>query len=173
MKHRRRIDIMLEPEFVSELEALDLDELRDRKRMADEVETELSYYRRLLHGRLDLLSFEERRRKGEEQRSLIEALPEVLGAGESGGSGRSRFPTVFAPDLPASRRRQIDQILGDDFLTRLPELSDEEIAQIRATLEEAEHDISTQRKAVQQVVDTLHAELLRRYKQGAADLTII
>jgi hypothetical protein len=173
MKQRRRIDIVLDPEFVAGLEALDLNELRERKRMADEVETELSYYRRLLHGRLDLLSFEERRRRGEESRSLIEALPEVLGAGEAAGGGRSRFPTVFAPEFPDDRRREIDHILEDDFLARLPDLTDEEMAQIRATLGEAEQEISAKRKQVQAVVDALHAELLRRYKQGTADLTIL
>jgi len=50
--------------------------------MCDDLEGELSYYRRLLHGRLDLLNFELRRRSGEETRSLIEALPEILADGD-------------------------------------------------------------------------------------------
>jgi hypothetical protein len=172
-EYRRRIDIILEPEFVEGLEALELDELRARKKTADEVETELSYYRRLLHGRLDLLAFEMRRRSGEETRTLIDALPDVLGAGERGGEGRSRFPTVFSPDLPDDRRRHIDKVLDDDFLSRLPMLDDDELGEIRSTLNEAETEISAKRRLAQKVVDALHHELIRRYKEDAADLTII
>ena len=171
--YRRRIDQILDPSFVEGLESVDLAELRSRKKMADEVETELSYYRRLLHGRLDLLAYEVRRRSGEETRTLIEALPDVLSAGETAQEGRSRFPTVFAPDLPDSRRRHIDHVLGDDFLSRLPVIDDDELAAIRETLTEAESDVSTNRKAVQKVVDALHLELVRRYKDDAADLTVL
>jgi hypothetical protein len=172
-EYRRRIDIVREPKFIEELESLDLDELRSRKKMADEVETELSYYRRLLHGRLDLLGFELRRRSGEEKRSLIEALPDVLGAGEVSGGGRSRYPTVFSPDLPDDRRRHIDHVLNDDFLSRLPALDNAELSEIETTLNDTESKISSDRREVQRVVDVLHQELVRRYKQDAADLTII
>lgn len=172
-EYRRRIDIVLEPSFVEGLEAIDLDELRSRKKTADEIETELSYYRRLLHGRLDLLAFEMRRRTGEEKRSLIEALPDVLGGGEHAGEGRARFPTVFSPDLPDDRRRHIDHVLGDDFLSRLPTIDDDELLEIRDTLSETEVGVSARRRSVQKVVDALHQELVRRYKADAADLTII
>lgn len=172
-EYRRRIDIILEPEYIEDLEALDLEELRSRKKMADEVETELSYYRRLLHGRLDLLAFEMRRRTGEETRSLIDALPDVLGAGEKRGEGRSRFPTVFSPDLPDDRRRHIDHVLDDDFLSRLPVLDDDALLEIRDTLSDTETDVSGTRRSVQKVVDVLHQELVRRYKEDAADLTVI
>jgi hypothetical protein len=84
-QRHRRLDQVLAPEFTADIEAFDLDELRRRRNLADEVETELSYYRRLLHGRMDLLAFEQRRRRGEELRSLIEALPEILVGRERGG----------------------------------------------------------------------------------------
>jgi hypothetical protein len=172
-EYRRRIDTVLEPGYLDDLQSIDLDELRARKQTADEVETELSYYRRLLHGRLDLLAFEIRRRSGEESRSLIEALPDVLGAGETPAGGRSRFPTVFSPDLSDERRRHIDHVLEDDFLSRLPALDGDELLEIRDTLMETEGDISNRRREVQKVVDELHKELIRRYKADAADLTII
>ncbi|GBD84776.1 hypothetical protein BMS3Abin02_01170 [bacterium BMS3Abin02] len=172
-EYRRRIDIVLHPSYVEDLQSIDLAELRSRKKVADEVETELSYYRRLLHGRLDILAFELRRRAGEETRSLIEALPDVLGAGETTQGGPTRFPTVFAPDLPDTHRRHIDHVLGDDFLSRLPVIDDDELGDIRESLKEAEIDISSSRKAVQKVVDALRVELVRRYKDDAADLTIL
>ena len=73
VEHRRRIDILLDPDYLTDLETVPLAELRDRRRMADEVETELSFYRRLLHGRIDLLAFEAQQGaggdQGEERRS--------------------------------------------------------------------------------------------------------
>ena len=57
---RRRIDQIQDPAFLADLESVDLDELRQRRRMCGDLDTELSFYRRLLHGRMDLLAFERR-----------------------------------------------------------------------------------------------------------------
>lgn len=170
-ENRRRIDIIKDPEFLSGLEDLDLDTLRERRELAGAVETELSFYRRLLHGRMDLLAFEQRRRTGEETRSLIEALPEILAAGETVGGMAGRLPSMLAPDLPDDRRRHIDRVLGDDFLARLPELDDEELTQIQQTLGESEKDVSENRKSAQHSFDTIQAEILRRYEEGLVDGT--
>ena len=72
--------------------------------MCGELDVELSFYRRMLHGRMDLLSFELRRRSGEETRSLMEALPEIL-AGDSDPLpprmlGDNRIIPIEAPDIP-------------------------------------------------------------------------
>src|SRR5699024_3801246 len=83
---RRRIDVVLEPEYLDGLAGLDLDEVRRRRDTATDVEAQISYYRRLLHGRMDLLDFEQRRRHGEEERSILEALPEILAKGMILGS---------------------------------------------------------------------------------------
>ena len=168
-EHRRRIDVLLDPEFLSDLETASVSTLRERRQMADEVETELSFYRRLLHGRMDLLAFELNRRSGEETRSLIEALPEILGAGERAGGQQQRVPQMLAPDLPEERRRHIDRVLEDDFLSRLPDCAIEELAEIQVVLADTEQDISTGRKAVQQVFDTIQGEIMRRYKDGQVD----
>lgn len=169
-ERRRRIDQILDPEYAQDLGELSLDELRERRRMCDEVETELSFYRRLLHGRMDLLAFELRRRIGEESRSLIEALPEILAAGERAGGRSGRLPQVLAPDLPVKGRRHIDRVLEDDFLARLPDLEADELNEIQQTLTEVESDISGQRQAVQRVFDTIQAEITRRYKEGRVDV---
>ncbi len=168
-EHRRRIDILLDPDFLTDLETVDVATLRDRRTMADEVETELSFYRRLLHGRLDLLAFELNRRRGDETRSLIDALPEILGAGERAGGQHARVPQLLAPDLPEERRRHIDRVLDDDFLTRLAEIDESELHAVQEVLADTEHEISTSRKAVQQVFDRIQAEIMRRYKEGRVD----
>jgi len=167
-EHRRRIDQILDEGFLAGLEDADLDALRDMRRMTDEVETELSYYRRLLHGRMDLLSFELRRRSGDESRSLIEALPEILGSGERTGPF-GRVPAIFSPDLPEDRHRPVDKVLGDDFLTRMPELEEAELTEMQELLADTEERISDQRRSVQKVFDAIQGEITSRYKDGVAD----
>lgn len=168
-QHRRRMDNLLDPQFLEGLADLPLDELRHRRETANDVETELSFYRRLLHGRMDLLNFELSRRRGEETRSLIEALPEILAAGEATGGSLGRVRGEFHPQLPDERRRPIDDVLSDDFLTRITDLSDEELAEIHDTLAEAEAEISANRRRVQDVFDALHAQITGRYRRDLED----
>jgi len=168
-EHRRRIDQILEPEFVEGLADLSLDVLRERRRMCDDVENELSFYRRMLHGRMDLLGFELRRRSGEETRSLIEALPEILTDGASATVPSGRPTRVALPDLPEQRRRHIDEVLEADFLTRIALVDDDELHNIQGSLVETEHELSAQRHAVQEAFNIIQSELTRRYKEGLAN----
>ncbi len=162
---RRRIDTILDPSFLEGLADLSFEELRDRREMVDQVETELSYYRRLLHGRIDLLEFELRRRRGEESRTLIEALPEILAGSDRPGGGKGRsMRGGFAPPLTFEvGRRQIDRVLEDGFLANLPATSDDELAAVREMLGEAERDISRQRTEVHTVHAALQGEISDRY----------
>ncbi|MBP1632580.1 MAG: AmfC protein [Acidobacteria bacterium] len=158
---------MRSPEFTSGLEELSLAELRARRRVCADLDLEYSYYRRLLQGRLDLLAFEMRRRSGEETRTLIEALPEILASWASHRPGlpRRRVP-VEAPHLPAAGRRAVDQVLSDEFLILLSEMPDKDLADVQQRLAEAEAEISRLRRAVFDASDVLQAELVRRYRAG-------
>jgi hypothetical protein len=169
-KSRRRIDLIRSPDFVADLGDIGIDELRRRRRTCDELDTELSYYRRLLHGRMDLLSFELRRRSGEEERTLIEALPEILaGATPSTAPIVGRPLDIEPPEHAGGGRRAIDQVLGDDFLVRLGDIDLGELEEIQTALTEAEAEISDQRRAVFEVHDAVQRELTRRYREGIAD----
>ncbi len=173
-QHRRRIDQVLDPEFIEAIEQVPLDELRRRRSTCDELDGELSYYRRLLHGRMDLLSFEMRRRSGEESRSLLEALPDILADGDGEGSPYFMVPKslpVEPPDTPDEGRRSIDRVLGDDFLAHLTEIEDEELRSIQLTLTDAERRVSDQRRSVYEVLEILTREVARRYRDGLASVT--
>lgn len=172
-QHRRRIDQVLDPEFISGIDEIPLDELRTRRGICDELDAEFSYYRRLLHGRMDLLSFEMRRRSGEETRSLIEALPDILSDGSDEPSSHFLVPKslpVEPPDSPVGGRRPIDRVLADDFLTHLPDIDDEELEVIQVMLTDAERRISNQRRAVYETLEALNAEVARRYRDGLASV---
>jgi len=165
--HRRRIDLVEAAEFASGLETLSMEELRARRRTCADLDVELSYHRRLLQGRLDLLAFEVRRRAGEESRSLLEALPEILASWASGDTGLPERPVlVELPELPTTGRREVDRALADDFLARLPEMGDEDLGSVQRRLAEAEREISRQRRAVFEASDRIQAELVRRYRLG-------
>ena len=140
--------------------------------MCDELDTELSYYRRLLHGRLDLLQFEQRRRRGDETRSLIEALPEILASdvGESRSHGTVLRDLPIEPPDMGDGNRPIDRILGDDFLTHLPTISDEELSSIADELTTTERSVSADRRAVYTALEEILEELTRRYRDGLANV---
>jgi hypothetical protein len=168
---RRRIDQATDPAYIADIEGLSLNELRERRAMLDELDTELSYYRRMLHGRMDLLAFELRRRSGEETRTLIEALPQIL-ASAVGGTHRSPIPKelpLVPPDGGDEERHPVDVILQDDFLAHLPNFEDDDLIAIQARLTDAERVVSQERRQLYDVYDVVSAELTRRYKEGLAD----
>ncbi len=162
---RRRIDVVLEPEYLEGLADLELNEVRRRRDTAEDVEAQISYYRRLLHGRMDLLDFEVRRRSGAEERTILEALPEILANGLILGSEPSLRHIETMPPLPSvTGRRLIDKIMDDGVLASLPELSDEELAEAMERLREVENQLSGQRRQLHQVIDTLQDEIVSRYR---------
>lgn len=174
MSGKRRIDTVLEPEYLADLGEIGLDELRSRRDTAEDVESQISYYRRLLHGRMDLLNFELRRRSGEEERSLLDALPEILASGMVlGGEPNLRHIETMPPLPTTTGRRLIDRIMDDGVLTQLPELSDAEVNEALERLSEVESELSAQRKQLHGVIDALQNEIVARYRsqQGQAQVS--
>lgn len=170
-QNRRRIDEVTDPAYVATLDTDTLQELRERRQLCDELDNELSFYRRLLHGRLDLLAFEKRRRSGEETRSLIDALPEILSDGDAPLRETAlKAPPIEAPDFLGDGHRDVDRVLGDDFLAHLPTLEDAELDEIETSLAATERDISEQRRAVYDALELILEELTRRYRDGLADV---
>ena len=123
---------------------------------------------------MDLLAFELRRRSGEETRTLIEALPDILADGAESGTSHFTVPKTLPidpPDIPMEGRRPIDRVLADDFLTHLPDVDDEEVEDIQRMLTDAERKVSEQRRSVYEVLEALNAEVARRYRDGLADVS--
>jgi Glu-tRNA(Gln) amidotransferase subunit E-like FAD-binding protein len=68
-------------------------------------------------------------------------------------------------------RRRVEEIVGEQTLGRLTEMSMEEIRDIISSLAEHEGQVSAHRKRVQEVVDEIQEEIVRRYVSGQADPT--
>ena len=123
---------------------------------------------------MDLLAFEMRRRSGEETRSIIEALPDILSDSDDGSPSHHTMPKnlpLDPPDIPMEGRRSIDRVLADDFLAHLPQVNDDELEAIQLMLTIAEKGVSEQRRSVYEALEVLNREVARRYTEGIVSVT--
>lgn len=169
---QRRIDRVLDPGYLAGLTQLPIEQVRVLRDEADQEEVDLSYLRRLLQARLDLVQDElERRAEGRpEPADLVAHLARVLADGSrpaAQGLGRHR---TAEPSRAGESRRQVEALAGDDLLTGLPRRSSQELLNVAGVLRAEEASVSGRRAAVQQVCDALSAEITRRYRDGEADV---
>lgn len=166
---RRRLDRVLDPVFMADLATLSMAELRARRDDAAQEETDLSYLRRLLHARLDLVAAEQAHRGGLPGRT-VDDLARVLGVGVTGAAhGSGRFLTV-SPSRTGEHRRAGEALVSDPSLSDVTTLDDEELLGALAAYQHEEHQVSQLRHRVQVVMDTCNAEVGRRYSSGGASV---
>jgi len=163
-ERRRRIDKVLDPEFLVDLPEWPLDELRRRHAECLEIETEVSYVRRMTQARIDILEAElDRRASGGSVGDLIAALPEILAdEGPRPTPSQAHLPQRMAPSPDIEWTRGLEPLVGDSTLARLPDLSDAELADAREQLAALEHEVSAKRRALHEVLHTLEMELAER-----------
>jgi len=165
----RRIDKVLDPDYVNGLREISLDDLRERRREAEQEETDLSYMRRLLQGRLDILRAELARRGGE-QTDLVQALPHILSDDGPAPGPRGMGRHISAePSRADAHRRHVEQLVADVDLSNPDAHDDASLRRVLETLESEETKVSESRRAVQKVMDALTAEVTRRYREGDAN----
>jgi hypothetical protein len=154
-KPQRRDDRIFDATYVRNIGALPIDELRTRRAECAEAEAELSYARRLLQGKLDILGHELKRRAeggDSDLESLISKLPGIL-ADEGAPSALQRHTTVVMPKNFEKQRRGIDRLASDSTLSMLDSLSSGEVTEIVERLTDAESRTSQDRKRVQYVIE--------------------
>ncbi len=167
----RRIDHVLADDYATGLADLPLAELRSRREEADQEETDLSYLRRLLQARLDLVVAEQDRRASGAgtPTDVVAYLSRVLADDRAPSRGSGRHAT-HEPSRAGESRRYVEQLVSDELLTALTETPDADLEEARAVLAHGEAEISAQRHAVQAVLDALTAEVGRRYRDGEASV---
>lgn len=164
---RRRLDRVLDPVFTADLATLSMPELRARRDDAAQEETDLSYLRRLLQARLDLVVAEQAHRGGVPGRT-VDDLSRVLGAGVTGAAhGSGRFLTV-GPSRAGEHRRASEALATDPSLSDVTTLDDELLGGALIAYRGEEHQVSELRRRVQVVMDTCNAEVGLRYRNGGA-----
>lgn len=165
------VDRVLDEGYLGDLGALDTDDLRVRRADCQQVEAKLSFLRRLVQGRLDIVSAELERRAGGAEAGdlsdLVDRLPQIL-ADKGRAPGPGRLPTNLVPPDDEDLTVELDAISGPDMLGALPEMEDEQLETVSARLSELERQVSAQRRAVFGVLDALEAELTARLERGEA-----
>lgn len=144
------------------------------RRECQAVETTLSYLRRLVQGRHDIVAGElDRRRTGGapgDLSALIERLPDIL-SDRTRSDGPGRLPQTMEPgELSGRLVDQLDAIVVEVHLDEPDQLAEAELDRIGARLDELEQEVSALRRSLFDRIDMLAAELTRRYKSGEASV---
>lgn len=168
---RRRIDRVLAPEYLRDLAQLALAEVRTRRDDAAQEETDLSYLRRLLHARIDIVKAEQKRRREGGSSSVVERLVEILADNvvrpAPSGSGRHQ---VLEPSRAEAHRRHVEALVSDADLSDVSSLPDERLDLALRAYAAEEESVSQRRREVQEVVDALNNEIGARYRAGSASV---
>ncbi len=148
---------------------LPLDELRALRAALQLDDDAVSYVRRLAQARLDLIAAEMRRRDRHDDPAVITSeLPVILGSHLTGGPARPPRPTEDASSHPLAIR--LEELWAEHGGTDLPSLDDDELVALRSELRLFEQARSKERKELFGRLDALSAELVRRYREGEADV---
>lgn len=176
---RRRVDRVLAPGFVEGLSGLPLEELRGRRADADQEEADLSFARRLLQGRIDILRAEQAAREGagplatkpHGDAEIVTALSRVLGAETRSDRGLGRYLTA-QPSRVGEHRREAERAVADVEASDPTGMDDEELERAVERLRDIEGRLSRTRREVQSVVDALTEEVARRYMSGQVTIPV-
>ena len=167
------VDALRAPDFLENVTRLPMSEVRRLRRDAEQEEVNLSYTRRLLQGRLDIVRRELQRRAESDGRSLVDLLPEILaekGRGPAHGLGRHQ---TVQPQAPEEYESWVNSLTPGVDLSSISALPDAKLEKAARSLAAAESGLSERRRGVQQVMDGLAAELGRRYRDGEADVAAL
>ena len=150
---------VLDPTYVDDLDANSIEQLRVKHAECIELETEVSYVRRLTQARIDILEAEvQRRSSGGSLEDLINRLPEILAdPGPRGNPASSRLPLQLAPAQDSEWLPELERF--DGVLANLPTLTDAELDEAIAGLRSLERMVSDQRRELFAVIDRIDVSL--------------
>lgn len=150
---------------------LSLEELRSLRQQLQLEDDAVSYARRVAQARLDLVQAEVRHRSTGSDVVVDEELRTVLSSHLTGGPARPPRPTEDLSDHPLAV--ELDEICASHGLGRLKSLDDAELTSLLDAVAEFEARVSSDRRARFERLDALSAELVRRYRDGEADVDSI
>lgn len=169
----RRIDRVLSEDYLAGLTEAPLADVRALRNEAEQEEADLSYVRRLVQGRVDIVKAELARRAGGGEGSLVDSLATVLAEHTRGAAhGLGRHVTV-EPSRVDAHQRYVESLVADVDLSDTSARSDEELQRALDLLDTEEKAVSAKRRQVQTVMDALSAEITRRYRDGEADVAAL
>ena len=176
VKGTRRIDRVLSEDYLAGLSDAPLADVRALRGEAEQEEVDLSYLRRLIQGRMDVLRAELNRREGGDEgkdRDLVKDLAGILAEEpRSPARGLGRHTSV-EPSRVDSHRRYVEALVADVDLSDVSARTPDDLAHAMRVFGEEEQKISAKRREVQKVMDACSAEITRRYRDGEADVSAL
>ena len=170
----RRIDRVLAEDYLTGLHEAPIGDVRSLRDDAEQEEVDLSYIRRLLQGRMDIVRAELNRRDNNGTvSSLVDGLAHTLAdepRAPARGMGRH---TVVEPSRVDSHRRYVEALVADIDLSDTAARTSDQLAHAMSVLGEEEQSLSGKRRQVQSVMDACSAELTRRYRDGEANVSTL
>ncbi|MPY30808.1 AmfC protein [Streptomyces adustus] len=158
-----------------DLAALSLAELRTLRRDAQRDEADLSYIRRLLQGRIDILRAELARRgpaspvDTPDGASVFARLSEILTDAPARHRSSARHVTLGTPH-GEEYRLLASEMLAEVELSDLGARTDPELSEAMGRLVRYEQQVSRRRQQWQRTTDECSAEIARRYREGEAQI---
>ncbi|MFG2604159.1 aerial mycelium formation protein [Streptomyces sp. NPDC048514] len=157
-----------------ELARLSLPELRALRRDAQRDEADLSYVRRLLQGRIDILRAELCRRgraavPAPADGSVVDRLPEILQDAPARHRSSARHVTLGTPHNEEYRQLAAE-MLAEVELSDLQARTDPELSSAMGRLVRYEQEVSRHRQRLQHTADDCSGEIARRYRVGEAQV---
>jgi hypothetical protein len=168
-----QLERVLAEDYVGDVTALSMEDLRTKRAECQALEVGLSYQRRMAQGRLDIVAAERRRRtEGGDPPSdddLVRNLAATL-ADRQRPPGNGRLPQLMAPEPAEVDTAELDAIAGPGTLARVPEQDDGALVALIDRLSAYEHEVSGRRRSLHERIDALQAEITRRYRTGEASV---
>ena len=164
---------ILRPDYLDGLQQRPLDDVRAMRTECIDIETGFSYLRRMVQGPLDIVKREiERRANGEstDLATLLAELPDTL-SDTPRPPGLGRLSQTLEPTrLDAALLDELDALVGSGRLGTVTDMDDDALAALAAQLTSFELRVSDQRRAFFDIIDSLQAEIARRYRDGEASV---
>ncbi len=152
------------------LRAQPMKDLRAMRAECQQLELTVSYLRRVVQGRLDIVRHEYDHRKAglghSDLSEIINSLPETLTLGAPGPGGLTHM-SISLDSLPTPTA-EVNRLLESSGAERIPELDDPGLDSILEDLQELEVEVSAMRRLLFDRLDTLSEEITRRYRSGEA-----
>jgi len=171
-----RIASLLASDYLDGLNSIPIEDVRARRGECQAVEVSLSYARRMVQGRLDIVLAELKRRQeggpDSDLHSLVESLPEILSEHvHAPGNGRIASLMVASDaEVDEDLVARLDAVADANCLGQLPATDDAGVQALIDRLTAFEREVSDQRRALFERIDDLQEELVRRYKSGEASV---
>jgi len=160
--------------------------IRARRSNCQSYEARVSYLRRLVQGRLDIVEHERRRRREGQPPAdlalLVAEIADALGDDQPVRSNSGRPVDSFvargelsdeAAAFEHMMTAKIDGVLDAPAFAHLQDRDDTELADMEYALRDLEREVSERRRSLHAELDVLTQELARRYKTGEATVETV